>query len=346
MLTDDLPEKRKNHPFVMYDMLKDIPNGIKATINKTSDIKIDPAKKPFYFTGNGTAYHAAIAGAQLHDRKDGIMRFVQAYELENFYKPEGTIIAFSHTGKTKSTVDAVKKHRSRTYTIGISHYDHSPLFQVSDLPVLIGNSPDLSLCNTKAFFDNAFSAMIFAAKIYGEESGAESLAQRLVSQVPGIERQVKSIASVLDGIKSIFVLGAGPDMVFARESAQKIREATHVKAEGIELEEFNHGCTAVMDQDTLLIIANNAIVNERVQDIVKASREVNSRTLVINGNGDYTIEYERTGSIASDTLINVLSAYYMAYYLALRYHVNPDLLRFEDPRYLRYDSVVFPPGAH
>lgn len=345
-MTDDLPEKRTGHPYVMYDMLKDVPAGIKATIEQTRNAEVILEKGPFYFTGNGTAFHSAIAGAQIASSNDERIRFIQAYELERFWNPSGTIIAYSHTGKTKSTVDALRKHAKQNYTIGVSHYSGSPLMKYADKDITIGNSPDLSLCNTKAFFDNAFNAAILTSEITGIQAEVDEIADMISSAGNSLDSQAKSITDELNDIDSIFVLGAGPDYVFARESAQKLREATHLKAEGIELEEFNHGCTAVMDDKTLLVIACNDVVKERVSDIVRASREVKSKTVVLNGEGDITFAFDTPDDIRAKTLLNVLAAYFLGYHLAVGKGVNPDFLRFEDERYLKYDSIVFPPGAH
>ncbi len=346
-MTDELPEIRKGHPYVMYDMLRDIPNGIAKTIEATREIEFDFGNRKVIFTGNGTAFHSAIAGAQIFGGNNDAIRFIQAYELENFWNPSGqTIVAYSHTGKTKSTVDAVRKHSENNETVGVSHYSDSPLLIASGTPVVIGNSPDASLCNTKAFFDNAFNAMILSASIMGTDADFNGISDHLNSNAADIEKQARSTAAELHDYNNIYFLGAGPDYVFARESAQKTREATHLRAEGIELEEFNHGCTAVMDSKTLLVIACNDVVKSRAGEIVRASREVDSTTVAINGSGDFSIEFDEHEIPAVNTLSSILAAYYLDYYLALELGVNPDMLRFEDERYLKYDSIVFPPGSH
>lgn len=346
LLTDDLPERRKKHPYVMYDMLNEIPKGIKKTIEVSEEFEIAQKKGNFYFTGNGTSFHSTIAGAQVCWNNEERIKFVQSYELENFWNPTGTIIAYSHTGKTRSTVDAVKKHTEGNHTIGVSHYGNSPLLQTTKESLVIGDSPDRSLCNTKAFFDNAFNSMIFTSKILNRSVEWNHIADFLVSSMPIMERQAKEIASEIHDVNNVYFLGAGPDLVFAREGAQKMREATHLRAEGIELEEFNHGCTAVIDQNTLIIAASNSVVEKRVSEIVRASAEVGTRTLVLNGSGYFAMFYDTPDEINIKPIFNILASYYLSYYMALALKVNPDLLRFEDRKYLKYDSIVFPPGAH
>ncbi len=131
----------------------------------------------------------------------------------------------------------------------------------------------------------------------------------------------------------------------AREGAQKIKEATHVHAEGIDLEEFNHGCTAVIDDHSLIIIISNRKNEERAAQIVEASKYVGTKTMVINGDGDYSFYNEDIDEYFSPFL-NIIPLYYLAYHLAVAKGINPDYLRFEDSRYRKYDDTVFPPGAH
>lgn len=345
-MTDDLPEVRKGHPFVMYDMLKDTENGLKATARIANELDIDFPRKPVFFTGNGTAYHAALLGSGITGQCGGKINVVQAFELERFWNPEGSIVAFSHTGKTKSTVDAILKHHDNNFTVGVSHYDNTPLARACERSIVIGNSPDLSLCNTKAFFDNALFASMLSSRISGEPFDEKSAIDHIGAIPNQIEKTVIKMAGDLKYIRKIYVLGAGPDFVFARETAQKIREATHIFTEGTELEEFNHGCTAVMDSETLLIMADNQHVDDRVRDIVRGSQFVGTKTIVLNGDGDFSIHFRTTDDVRVNVMINVLVVYYLAYYLAVTMNVNPDLLRFDEINYRKYDDIIFPPGTH
>lgn len=345
-MTDDLPEVRKSHPFVMYEMMKDTPNGIKSTLERVKNFDPSLLAGPIYFTGNGTAYHSAVIGAQILHSSDKPWHIIQAYELEKYGKPAGTVIGVSHTGKTKSTVDAMRKASITAATLGITHYDRSPLTEVSRYSLVIGNSPDLSLCNTKTFFDNVFAVMHLSS-LYGEiPVDLEKLAHEVNDAIANLDSVVEGIARELKDVNDIFVLGAGPNFTAARESAQKIKEATHIHAEGIELEEFNHGCTAVIDDKSLVIIIETPTVRERSQDIVRACRTVGTRTVVINGQGDYSITTPDAGNEYLSPVINIVPLYYLAYYLAVAKGINPDYLRFEEEAYLKYDQVVFPPGAH
>ena len=345
-MTDDLPEIRTGHPYVMYDMLRASPAGVKKTLEIMERTEIEFNGDRLYMTGNGTAFHSAVIGSGFLSVTDRPWYPVQAFELEKYHVPTGTVVAFSHTGKTKSTVDAVKTARKNARTVGVTHYRDSPLFRESDVPIAIGDSPDMSLCNTKAFFDNAFASMAIASRFSGIEVDFEAVFDALVRNLKETETQIADIAARTSDCREIFVLGAGPNYYVAREAAQKMKESTHLHAEGIELEEFNHGCTAVLDDKSLVIIVNSPEVNDRALDIVRACRYTSTKTVVLDGEGDFSLDTEKTGDIYLDAIPEMVPLYYLAYYLAVSKGINPDMLRFEDRKYLDFDSIIFPPGAH
>ncbi len=345
-MTDDLPEIRSGHPYLMYDMLRDTPNGIRKTLEIMKKVDYSFLTDDLFLTGNGTAYHSSTLGAQVLWDTKKTWKSIQSYELENYYSASGTLVGFSHTGKTKSTVDAMKSASGEVMKVGVSHYAGTPLLEASEHRIVIGNSPDMSLCNTKAFFDNAFASLEIA-NTYGN-LGIDSMdfMNSVSKAIEELERPVSEAIEKLRKPNQIFVLGAGPSLIAAREAAQKIKESTHLHAEGIELEEFNHGCTSVIDDQSLVLIINSKEVNRRTLDIVNACRTVGTQSLVINGEGDLRLDVEEPSNRYLYPILAMVPLYYTAYYLALKTGVNPDYLRFEDKRYLDYDNIVFPPGAH
>ena len=344
-MTDDLPEHRDRPPYVMYDMIKEIPKGIRATMSVLQKTDLNFLSDELYFTGNGTAFHSATVGAQVLYGTDKKWKSIQAYEMEHFYPPRGTLIAFSHTGKTKSTVDALKKYRDQVRTVAITHFGKTPLTKAAENSVII-NSPDLSLCNTKAFFDNAFASLEIASAFGEIEYDWKELYSIVERQVNSSEREIEEISKNLGDVKDVFVLGSGPNLIAARETAQKLKEATHLHAEGIELEEFNHGCTSVIDKNSLVIIIDSEVDQKRASEIVKACEYTDTQTLVVNGEGSYSLEVDEVPMAAYFPFAYMVKMYYLAYYMALYRGINPDYLRFEDKRYRDFDNVVFPPGAH
>ncbi|KQB34960.1 SIS domain-containing protein [Acidiplasma cupricumulans] len=345
-MTDEIPEKRNKHPYFMYDMIKDIPNGLNETVREMEKFDYDIIKSPLVFTGNGTAYHSEYIGSQFLNKLDVNYRVIQAYELLNYSGlSKGTVIGISHSGKTKSTMDALSYMKKYAFTVGITHYENTTIGNITDKTVII-KSPDLSLCNTKAFFDNAIASMYIAQNYAGIDVGIKEIIKKIINLVSDMEKPVMDIAGQLNDINTIFVLGSGPNYPVARESAQKIKEATHIHAEGIELEEFNHGCTSIIDDKSLLILIGDGYNNERMNQIVRACRVTGTKTLTLNGSGDFNINIDGFNDIYLNPVLNIVPLYYLAYFMAVQRHINPDLLRFDEKKYLEFDNIIFPPGAH
>ena len=216
---------------------------------------------------------------------------------------------------------------------------------ISDKSIVI-DSDDKSLCNTKSFFDNALAAMYIGVRYSHLPVDVNGVIHSLKDLIVSMDSKVKKIAHDLAHINRIFVLGAGPEEPVAREAAQKIKEATHIHAEGIELEEFIHGCTSLIDENSLVVIINSRTVESRSMDIVRACKVVGTKTFTVNGEGDYSVDVTDLGDEYLNALLNVVPLYYLAYYIAVENDTNPDLLRFDEENYRKFDDIVFPPGAH
>ena len=344
-MTDIIPEKRNKHPYFMYDMMRETPESLDITRNVMENLDYSFLNSPLIFTGNGTAYHAAQIGAGFLKKTNLDYKFIQSYELLNYELPShGTLIGISNSGKTKSTIDSMIYFKKYAYVAGITHYKDTPMDKISDKSIII-DSDDKSLCNTKSFFDNAIASMYIAKNYSHLDININEIIDIIKDLIKTMDDKMHKIAKELSYVNAIFVLGAGPEYPVAREVAQKLKESTHINSEGIELEEFNHGCTSIIDDKSLLIILNNKTVSPRQKYIVNACKVVKTKTLTVNGDGDFNINTPELDEYL-DPVLNIVPLYYFAYYLAVEKNVNPDLLRFDETAYHDFDSIIFPPGAH
>ncbi len=342
-MTDEIPEVRNKHPYLMYEMLMETPKALNTTLSTVSKEDLVFNRGGVTITGNGTSYHAGILGFQVLSDETKVWNAIQSYELENYKKPLGNILALSHTGKTGSTVRSVLKH-PETNSIGVTHDGNSPLARSVRKSINIGEK-DLSLCNTKAFFDNVLASAIVAKKYEKSEYDFKGFIEVISRNIKKADSRMKSIVSELPEIHNIFVLGSGNNFFAARETAQKIKEATHIFAEGIELEEYNHGCTSLTGKGTLLINICNREDLKRVREINSGIRLVGAKSIGIGGEGDYEVDLDVRNSFELP-VESVIYTYFLAYHLALKLGINPDLLRFDEKEYYDFDMVIFPPGQH
>lgn len=148
-------------------MIKDIPKGFRATLQKLTDFRAETRPTRLVFTGNGTAFYSAEMGSQVLELSSLDWRAVQAFELANYENHPGksvVTIGVSHSGITKSTLDALSKAKSQgSKTIGVTHFADRPISKIVDKTLVVGDSPDRSRCHTKAYTNSA--AAVFALSL-------------------------------------------------------------------------------------------------------------------------------------------------------------------------------------
>jgi glutamine---fructose-6-phosphate transaminase (isomerizing) len=357
-----IPE-RTSPPFLTYDMIKDIPKGFRATLQKLSDFRAEGAPMQLLFTGNGTAFYSAEMGSQVLNLSTLRWRAVQAFELANYANPsdKSTVtIGVSHSGITKFTLDALSKSKSLgARTIGVTHFADRPIAKAADRTFVIGDSPDKSRCHTKAYTNSA-AALFWMSLSYAQVSNPElatlkndfetNLPDKIESTIAHSESGAKTMASDLRNISKIYFAGAGPNLVTAREAALKNKEASYLAAEGMELEEMLHGPAMSFDKQTLVVaIAPSGPSVERAKDLLAAAKKIGAATMIVSDLTDwdatYRFEIPKTHEYLSP-FVSIIPPYLFSYFLAVEKGKNPDLIHYTDPTYWAARTIIFPPGTH
>jgi glutamine---fructose-6-phosphate transaminase (isomerizing) len=354
------PPDRVEHPFYTYDMIKGIPHGFTATLSKMEELKISERPESLVATGNGTAFYSAWMGVQTLDDDELSARAIQAMELANYsHVGKGSlVVGVSHSGITKSTVDALKSARDRgARTIGLTHFPGRPIGEVADTCVVIGDGPDKSRCHTKTYTDSAAAVAVVAlrvAELSGIDTGdkrasLQSLKGSLSQAVSDSESASKKFVEECNDFQKVVLAGAGPNLVTVREAALKLKESCFLPAEGIELEELGHGAWVAIDRSTLLIaVAPGGPSAKRAEDVIKAARLVGAKTLSVSDlplGAEYEIKIE-AGQERFSPFLTVIPLYYLAYFLSVRKGYNPDYIRYLTPEYWAARQIIFPPGTH
>ncbi len=344
----------------MFDMIKGIPAGFSATLSRMRDVRVNERPTALIGTGNGTAFYSSWMGVQLLEGRGARSSAVQALELQNYSWVErgSLVVGVSHSGITKSTVDALISARDRgARTVGLTHFPDRPIAKAVDTCVVIGDGPDKSRCHTKTYIDSAAAVAALALQV-GEMTGVEtgrmrasleSLGERLSAVVQGSEKKAQEFVEQNHEFEKVIIAGAGPNLVTAREVALKLKESCYIPAEGIELEELGHGAWVAVDRSTLVIaVAPSGPSLGRAEDIVKAARLVGAKTLSVS---DRSIgaEFEMSVPAVEESLspfLTVIPLYYLAYFLSVNKGYNPDYIRYLTPEYWAARQIVFPPGTH
>lgn len=361
--------ERSSHPFLTYDMIREIPAGVAATLERLEAFPgLDPETESVIFTGCGTSHFSAMVADQVVRRLAGRRSdAVQAFELANCERladESTTVVGISHSGVTKTTVDALTQAKGRgAFTLALTHFGESPITRVAHRSMVAGNSPDRSRCHTKCFVDHVVGALSlfkgFSQK-EGSGSGLQALATEL-KKLPQLYSDLlatsedfgKRLAEKFLRAKSFIVAGCGPGYPLAQEIALKLRESSFIPADGYELEQLLHGPWVSLGRDTPVILLVDRAGERRCVDFISAASEIGIPTaaiveagasVVVSQTEDTQLLPEIGAGLSS--LLGVMPAYFFTYYSSVLRGNNPDMIRYDNPAYWRARQHIFPPGTH
>ena len=369
--------ERTQHPFLTYDMIYEIPEAIKQTLQivpkKSSTIlgKLK-SRSEFYFTGCGTAFHSAMLGANILSlMKQGFnYECVQALELSNYHHSvsrNSAAFGVSHSGITKTTLDALRSVREQgAHCIGISHFSDRPISQVVDENLVVGNGPDKSRCHTKCYVSSAIALTQIALGILEQQEAVSSEhLQRIRKNLEDLpELSLKVLRSSDDAMKAFakrnarkrtfYFTGSGPSYPNALETALKVMESSYVPAQGFETEQFLHGPWVSLDAESVVFaMATDTRTYARSLDLVKAATNLGANVLSIVKEGD-----KEMARLCKDTVelpvvdeqlspfLSIIPLYLYSYYMSLELGINPDYIHYLTPAYWKARQIIFPPGTH
>ena len=141
------------------------------------------------------------------------------------------------------------------------------------------------------------------------------------------QNEIKKLADRIHKAEHIFVLGRGLSYPVALEAALKIKETSYIHTEGFASGELKHGCIALIDKGTPVILF---VPNDETKNAVLANAmEVSARGAYVIGVGfennpvfDYFFEVKDVG--ASSVLPHIVFAQFLGYFLATKLGLNPD----------------------
>ncbi len=289
-----------------------------------------------YTVGAGTAsFEAGQAAYFLRSiaRKKAIE--LKSYEMQSYkdlFKPEDILIAFSQSGETADTIEAVEIAKARGVTIAsIVNMRGSTITRFSDLPFFVRSGPEICVCSTKAFSATLAWALLvahsFKDKYEGIKSDIYTLSDALQNYfTEDLFEDVKALVDKLKDCKHAFVLGRGRNYYVALEAALKIKEISYLHAEGFAAGELKHGVIALIEEG---IPVFTIIENEERNDIISAAAEVKARgawTIGIGQKGNELFDdFLKTPCSGEASCIgNIIPFQLIAYFLALELGFDPD----------------------
>jgi glutamine---fructose-6-phosphate transaminase (isomerizing) len=244
--------------------------------------------------GCGTSFHAAQTCG------DG----VDALEFVLAPREADTLVLVSHEGGTPLTIEAAKAFAGPK--VLVTGKAESELAALADEVIVCTPEVEESYCHT-ASYTCAAAAL---AGLRGEDVSwlPDAVAERLAGERLPISEHQRFV-----------VTGAGRDWPTAQEAALKLREGVHVAAEAHLLEELLHGHLAAIDESVrCFVLEGEGRAAARAAQTVAALEAIGC---------DVTLIPTR------HPVVDVVPFQLLTLDLAEARGVDPDLIRWDDPRW-------------
>jgi glutamine---fructose-6-phosphate transaminase (isomerizing) len=230
------------------------PEWLRQVPERVGDLRL-PEGKRVLFTGCGTSFHAALACGPA----------APALEVVLGNAPDADVlVALSHEGGTRLTLEAVEAFRGETWVI--TAVDDSPIAHAVDRVVVATPEVEESYCHTVSYT----CAVAAGRALLGEDvSGLADDVEQALDEPP----------LAVSGHQRFAVVGAGNDEATILEAVLKLREGVRVAAEAHHTEQLLHGHLAAIDPSVrCLVLEGEGRAAERAGDVVRALGEIGCET--------------------------------------------------------------------
>jgi glutamine---fructose-6-phosphate transaminase (isomerizing) len=245
------------------------------------------------FTGCGTSFHAAQTGGTA----------LQALEAVLSPPDADLLVCVSHEGTTQLTLEAARAFNGPVWLV--TGKAEGPIADEADEVLVVTPEIEESYCHTASYT----CAVAALAALRGEDVRWLRLAveQALSDPLEGADRD------------RVAVVGAGRDWPTAQEAVLKLREGAYVAAGAHHTEQILHGHLAAIDERVrVFVLEGEGRAAERAADLVRALGEIGAETTLLP-----TVH----------PVVDIVRFQLLTLDLAERRGVNPDKIRWDDPRW-------------
>jgi glutamine---fructose-6-phosphate transaminase (isomerizing) len=269
------------------------PAWLRQVSERVGDMRL-PNGASVLFTGCGTSFHAALACGPA----------AQALEVVlGNAPPADVLVALSHEGGTKLTLEAVEAFPGETWLI--TGAPASAIASAADHVVVVTPELEESYCHTASYT----CALAAGRALQGED--VSGLAAAVAAELDAEPLRVSAHDRFV-------VAGAGGDTATALEAVLKLREGAHVAAEAHHTEQLLHGHLAAIDDAVrCFVLEGEGRAADRGREVVRALGELGCESTLLS---------------TSHPVVDIVRFQLLVCDLAEARGIDPDLIRWdEDP---------------
>lgn len=372
-------EPKTEHPFNVYNDIKSEPVAIKKTLELVKEstekvanelikreinhiVGIGMGTSQFVMQSSGPAFWE-WAKITSEDR-DSVECLTVAKPYDYMHT---ALFAYSGSGSTEDTIAATRlMHDNGAYCIAITSVAGSPLTKVCDNTIACAGGFDTGGSDT-FHYATRLTASLLLALILGEKKGVKnidfkSLRDQLY-QIPKMmeerweynEARCGSIAKYFSNVRSIIIVGAGPNFGTAEEMELKFEEMAHIPAKSMVPTRHLHGALGLTNEQILTILLYPKNNSEKwFGQIARFTQMVKAPCIALLPDGEESIaplmDWVWRTPVENEHLfalyvVPIIQMY--PYFCAVQQgDINPDCQKSNIPKHARAWSMILKPGGH
>ncbi len=236
---------------------------------------------------------------------------------------DGLCVTISQSGKSPDIValqDAAR--RAGAFTVALVNVEDSPAAKAADICLPLHAGPELSVAATKSFIVSLVAGAAIVAHWLDRKELIEA-----IDRLPERLRVAASIdwpeaIAMAAAAPSLYVLGRGPALPIAGETALKLKETCAIHAEAYSMAEVMHGPLELLG-DGFPVLAYSPEDQSRPssREGLAKLRQTGAHVLVAEEGG---LAYARTGDALLDPISMIQTAYRFVEATAQRLNRDPD----------------------
>jgi glucosamine--fructose-6-phosphate aminotransferase (isomerizing) len=317
-----------------------------AQRQRISSIASRIAGSRIYIVGSGSSYNAGLMfhyALSFHARVPSIVVSSGEYSYYGGIISRGdSVIAISQSGYTRDTLYAAERARdSGARVIAVTNNPDSPLARISGDVIELMAGREEAITATKTFTAQLYVLLILASEISrisggGAIEGLDQMPRVLLASISTLEPIARRISADIYRYNSSFTIGEGFGYAVAREAALKLKEASGVHAEAIQISEARHGPKTIIGRS--LSVYCNIFTQSDLDSASNLARDITSTGAPMYVVSSIEVDRDVEGvsreviripSIRGASISIIASSFYqlLSYYIAIARLLDPDMPR-------------------
>jgi glutamine---fructose-6-phosphate transaminase (isomerizing) len=285
-------------------------------------------------SGRGSSDHAAGYFKYLAEILNGVPCASIGASVVSVYgaklKLRGALcITISQSGQSPDIVALQKAAGdAEALTVAIVNNEDSPAARDADIFLPLCCGPERSVAATKTFVVSLIASAAIVAHWLDDKTMIAAVNNLPKNLEKACQIDWPEFISIGHKAESFYILGRGPSLPIAAETALKLKETCAIHAEAFSFAEVMHGPLELLVKDfPVLAFSPEDRSHQLSQDAIGKIRKIGADVLVVGKTG---LPYSLTSNALLDPIAMIQTAYLSIEKLAKARHCNPD-----EPRNLK-----------